>query len=128
MNLTLCHLSWECVVLTGWLSTLVAVTSVLCFYFWLKYSKQPMLKNKHEEDMKENAFKREKEWYFIKETVKPLKKELEKAKEELETLQKKEEELNEGRQSLNNEKNEFEKNVLKTKIKVYEEIIKTINK
>ena len=84
----------------------------------------------YEKEMKDDAFEREKEWYFIKRTEKPLKieEDLKKCQDKLEEFQKKEKEINEGTASLKKDKEQFEKKVLETKIKVYEEILKTINK
>ena len=91
----------------------------------------PWIQLKHERRMKADALEREKEWFFIKKTGLPLnelEKELKECKQKLEELQTKEKALNEGTESLQKEKEEFDKKVLNTKIKVYEEIFKTINK
>ena len=57
-----------------------------------------------------------------------IEEDLKKCQDKLEEFQKKEKEINEGTASLKKDKEQFEKKVLETKIKVYEEILKTINK
>lgn len=86
--------------------------------------------HRHEKQMKDDAFEREKEWYFIKRTEKSLdvERNLKSCQAELDELKKKEQGLNDGLESLNKEKEQFVKEILKTKIKVYEEIINTIKK
>ena len=108
-----------------------AVVLIVALFIVLKYFCMPWIQLKHERRMKADAFEREKEWFFIKKTGLPLnelEKELKECKQKLEELQTKEKALNEGTESLQKEKEEFDKKVLNTKIKVYEEIFKTINK
>ena len=57
-----CELSWQWVVLISWILTLITIVLLLWRYFWYKFSVLPKSKHKHEEQMKEDAFKREKEW------------------------------------------------------------------
>jgi hypothetical protein len=82
----------------------------------------------YEKQMKDDAFDREKEWYFIKRIENLTDEDINKFMKELEELRKKEKDLNNGTESLNKEKEQFEKKILNHKIKVYEEIIKKINK
>lgn len=108
-----------------------AVVLIVALFIVLKYFCMPWIQLKHERRMKADALEREKEWFFIKKTGLPLnelEKELKECKQKLEELQTKEKALNEGTESLQKEKEEFDKKVLNTKIKVYEEIFKTINK
>lgn len=106
------------------------IVIVVALYIVLKHAVFPFVQLRHERKMKADAFEREKEWYFIKSTEKPLdiEKELKEYKEKSDELQNKEKELKERTESLNKEKEKFEKKVLQTKIEVYDEIIKTINK
>ena len=134
MNIILCNLFWTDVFPSIWWGLIVAVVVI-----WALYIVSPLIKDhinskvtklqeqhRHEKEMKIDAFEREKEWYFIERTERPLKieEELKKCQEELGDFKKKEKELNEGTASLRKNKEQFEKNVLETKIKVYEEIIK----
>lgn len=107
-----------------------AIILVIALFVILKYYCMPKRQLKHERQMKADAHDREMDWYFIKKPERPLEteKELKKCKEKLEELQKKEKELNNGTESLKQEREQFEKEVLKTKIKTYEDIIKTLNK
>lgn len=118
-------------------SLLWFIVIVVALYIVLKYYSMPQSKLKHDRQMKADAYEREKAWYFIKRTEKPIdaekqllefKKELDECKKEFEELQKKDSELTEETESLKKEKEQFELEILKTKIKTYEEIIKTINK
>lgn len=111
-------------------SLLWFIVIVVALYIVLKCYCIPKMQLKHERQMKVDAHNREKEWYFIKRTEKPIDsvKELSECQAQLDEFKKKEKELNERTKSLNKEKDEFEKKVLQTKIKAYEEIIKTINK
>ena len=123
MNLMLCNLSWESVVLTGWLSTLIVVTGATCFYFWLKYSKQPMLQNQHEKEMKEKAFEREKEWYFISKLEKPII-EVNTLKQENEGLQKK---VNDLQGQIDKSDEDHKKEMLEKERDIYKNIIEQLN-
>lgn len=136
MNMLLCEIFWTDVFPDLWWGLVVAVTvlgalaivrPLIQSYINLKSS---ILKEQyqHEEKMRADAFDRELKWHIIKSTDKPIEKELDKCKKELEELRKKEKELNDGTESLKKEKEQFYMKVLNTKIKVYEEIVKKINK
>ena len=107
-----------------------AIVILVAIYKILKNCYLPKVRLDHERKMKAEAFDREKMWYFIKEAnMSPkIEEDLKKCQEELTELKKKEKELDEGTESLKMEKLQFDKNILETKIKAYEEIIKTINK
>lgn len=111
-------------------SLLWAIVVIVLIYIMLKNYWMPKCKLAHEAKMKADAFEREKEWYFIKRTEKPIdaEKKLSECQTQLDEFKKKEKELNDGTKSLNKEKEEFDKKVLKTKIEIYEEIITKINK
>lgn len=136
--LLLCDYCWGNIIPSLWwgVVVLIVLITALCIAKSIIEnhikSKQQIIEEQHryEKEMKDDAFEREKEWYFIKRTEKPLKieEDLKKCQDKLEEFQKKEKEINEGTASLKKDKEQFEKKVLETKIKVYEEILKTINK
>lgn len=138
MNIVLCHWFWVSIIPSIWWGVVVLIVLITALRITKSIienhiqSKQQIIKEQysHEKGMKDEAFEREKEWYFIKRTEKPLKieEDLKKCQDKLEEFQKKEKEINEGTASLKIDKEQFEKKVLETKIKVYEEILKTINK
>ena len=139
MNIVLCHWFWLSIIPSLWWGVVVLIVLIMALRIAKSIieshinSKQQIIKEQHryEKEMKDDAFEREKEWYFIKRTEKPLKieEDLKKCQDKLEEFQKKEKEINEGTASLlKKDKEQFEKKVLETKIKVYEEILKTINK
>ena len=155
MNLLLCELSWQCVILTGWIATMSAVVIVLVCYYLLRYYVQPKQNAKYESKMKEEAFKREKEWQKINNDREDflrkqnneredflrkqnneredfvfyrdkLGKPLAEIKKELDELKNQKKDLDKDTESLKQEKEKFDKKILETKIKAYEEIIKNI--
>ena len=138
MNIVLCHWFWVSIIPSLWWGVVVLTVLIMALRIAKSIieshinSKQQIIKEQHryEKEIKDDAFEKEKEWYFIKRTEKPLKieEDLKKCQDKLEEFQKKEKEINEGTASLKKDKEQFEKKVLETKIKVYEEILKTINK
>ena len=98
------------------------------------YIARPLIKmyieNAHEKAIRQEAFVREMQWFFLKNDVSlnECQKKIDELQKELNDYKNKEEEINKGTESLKIDKEQFEKKVLETKIKVYEEILKTINK
>lgn len=98
------------------------------------YIVRPLIKtyieNTHEKEIRQEAFEREMQWFILKNDVslKEYQKKKDELQKELNDYKNKEEEINEGTASLKKDKEKFEKKILETKIKVYEEILKTINK
>lgn len=135
--LLLCDYCWGNIIPSLWwgVVVLIVLITALCIAKSIIEnhikSKQQIIKEQysHEKEMKDEAFKRELKWQFIKEAEKTLKIEnnLKNYQKELKELKEKEKDLNDKGELLN-EKELFEKDILETKIKVYEEIIKTINK
>ena len=125
MNLLLCELSWQCAILTGWIATMSAVVIVLVCYYLLRYYVLPKQNAKYESKMKKEAFVREVCWKIINNPTESQKK-LEECRAELDELKKKKKDLDNDTESLKQEKEKFDKEILETKIKAYEEIIKNI--
>ena len=123
MNLLLCELSWQCAILTGWIATMSAVVIVLVCYYLLRYYVLPKQNAKYESKMKKEAFVREVCWKIINNPTESQKK-LEECRAELDELKKKKKDLDND--TLKQEKEKFDKEILETKIKAYEEIIKNI--
>ena len=118
---------WGLVIAGTILGALGIIGSIIKAHF---NSKENILdkQNAHEKQMKDEAFDREMQWYFIKKLEEPLETELKECKEKLGALQSKEKELEEGTKNLNEEKNKFQIKLLEEKIKVYEEVINTPKK
>lgn len=123
MNVMLCNLTWKCVVVTGWLSTLIVVAIIMCCYYWLKYSKLPSLKNAHEITLKDMADKKEKEWYDKKNNTENLKASTD------ESLNKQVKELKNKICELEGKlkTEELAKGILEKQLKMYSEIFKALN-
>ncbi len=122
MNLVMCVLTWQWVILICWIWLLIVVGIVSCRYLQLRFFSQPCLNHIHELDMKEKAFNHEKIWYYLKKMEEPLEEELERSKKELDDLKNKEKELN----SFKQEKERYQIELLEEKIKLYEEVINNI--
>lgn len=107
MKILLCSCDWQGLInATPWLLVLaiIASSTLVGYYLYLKYDKLPCIKNSHESEMKKAAFEREVTWEKIKkeDTEKNLKqkvdnltidnsykeKELELVKANVETLKK----------------------------------------
>lgn len=126
MKLILCSLTWQEVIKTGWITTLIFVCIIICCYYIFKYWIFPYLKNKHESKMKKDAFEREKFWRFYKSKEEPLEEAIIKLEKELDSYNKKEKDLHDKMNNFEKEKSKFEKTILEEKIKVYKQIIKEI--
>lgn len=135
--LLLCDYCWVNIIPSLWWGVVVLIVLITALRITKSIienhiqSKQQIIEKQysHEKEMKDDAFKRELKWQFIKEAEKMLKIEnnLKNYQKEIKELKEKEKDLNDKGELLN-EKELFEKDILETKIKVYEEIIKTINK
>lgn len=127
MNTLLCDLFWTDVFPSIWWGLIVAVVVI-----WALYIVSPLIKDhinstiiklqeqhRHEKEMKDDTFGRELKWHLIKrgDTISDL---TGFCNDELKSLREKVKEIGNG--------NEFEKEILQTKINAYEEILKTINK
>ena len=118
MNLMLCELSWQCVILTGWIVTMSAVVIVLVCYYLLKYYVQPKQKAKYEQEAKEKAFEREVSWKNLKELKASTDEGLKGQVKELETK------VSELEGKLKAE--EFCKELLEKKLKMYSDIFEQL--
>lgn len=100
----------------------------VALYFILKNFVLPIIQQKNERKMKNDAFEREMQWFLIKKDVSlsECQKKKDELQKEFDDFKKKEKESNES--NKNKEKEKLEKELLEMKIKAYEEIIKTINK
>ena len=97
----------------------LVIVLLLWRYFWYKFSVLPKSKHKHEEQMKEDAFKREKEWKELinlkTSTDDALKDQVEKLKVSKDKLEK----------ELEAEKNNI--CLLEKQLKLYSDIFEKLN-
>lgn len=100
------------------------VIVLIALYLLLKFAVRPCMNHCHESAMKDKMFEQEKYWSNIKKIEYPLEQKLSEVKTKLDDLQKKENDITKRKDILEEEKREFEKQILKEKIKVYQEIIK----
>lgn len=126
MNTTICiviNLIWTIVVI---------VLGILAFYYFNRKAQlnkeMALAEQKHELDLKNVAFDQEKFWFFLHNdiTVEEYKKKIEDCEEKLKAIENKEKELNDGIDNLKKEKEDFEKTILREKVKAYQDILKSI--
>ena len=140
-------LIWAIVVL---ILGIIIARLVYCYYKSKNNTKQAIAEaaQKHEMDMKEEAFEQEKYWHEESKKAKEMDFEQEKfwyflnheiseedckmklidVEEKLKAFEKKEKKMNDDIENLKKEKEDFEKTILEEKVKAYKDIIKYIGR
>lgn len=102
------------------------VVLLLALYFVLKYVVAPLLADFHDLKTRKELFKQEKFWKYLTLAEKPIYDQLLECKSKLEKLEDKEKKIDDETKELNKDREEWDKKCLEERVKIYEEIIKSI--